>query len=65
MTETKILNDKKIAVSGYRVLELLKSLMNSPLSTQEMLEILEDKTDNVYRNANHGKSYANRTFDFS
>lgn len=49
MAETKILNNKKIAVSGYRVLELLKALSNSSLSTQEMLEILEEKTDNVYR----------------
>lgn len=49
MTETKILNDKKISVSGYRVLELLKALSEKPLSSQEMLEILEEKTNNVYR----------------
>ena len=45
----KIINEKKMAVSGYRMLELLKALAKSPLSPQEMLQILEEKTDNIYR----------------
>lgn len=41
-------NNKKIATSGYRVLEILKALNSSPLTTFEMLKYLEEKTENVF-----------------
>ena len=41
MVETRQISEKKMAVSGYRVLELLKALTISPLTTLEMLQILE------------------------
>lgn len=49
MVETRQISEKKMAVSGYRVLELLKALTKSPLTTLEMLQILEEKTENIYR----------------
>lgn len=41
--------DKKITNAGYRVLELLKELARRPLSPAELLNIIEEKTDNSYR----------------
>lgn len=41
-------NSKKIATSGYRVLEVLKALCSSSLTTFELLKYLEEKTENVF-----------------
>ena len=41
-------NSKKIATSGYRVLEVLKALNSSSLTTFEMLKYLEEKTENIF-----------------
>ena len=41
--------EKKIAKSSIRVLELLKVLTKSPLTTDELLNAIEEKADKVYR----------------
>lgn len=41
--------DKKITNAGYRMLELLKELTQKPLSPAELLNIIEEKSDNSYR----------------
>lgn len=43
------MTDKKITNAGYRMLELLKELAKKPLSPSELLNIIEEKTDNCYR----------------
>lgn len=43
------MNNKKITNAGYRVIELLKELAQKPLSPAELLNIIEEKTDNTYR----------------
>ena len=45
----KISKEKKIAKSSIRVLELLKVLTKSPLTTDELLNAIEEKADKVYR----------------
>ena len=42
-------NENKIANSGIRVLELLKALTNSELTTQDILQLFENKTHKIYR----------------
>lgn len=52
MTKRKTLEKKKkskVADAGYRVLESLSELVKRPVSTQEILLLLEEKTDKVYR----------------
>lgn len=39
----------KINNAGYRLIELLKELIKHPLSMEELLEIVEDTSDNSYR----------------
>lgn len=39
----------KINHAGYRVIELLKELIKRPLSMEELLEIVEDTSNNSYR----------------
>ncbi len=39
----------KINNAGYRLIELLKELIKSPLDIDELLEIVEDTADNTYR----------------
>lgn len=43
------MGNKKVADAGYRVLESLKELAKRPLSPQELVQMIEDKTDNVFR----------------
>ena len=48
--KTKIASrEKKIAEAGIRVLELLKALCVSPLSLNEIMGVIEEKTDKFYR----------------
>lgn len=52
MTKRKTPEKKKkskVADAGYRVLESLSELVKRPVSTQEILLLLEEKTDKVYR----------------
>lgn len=46
---SKTSKEKKIAGSSLRVLELLKALAKSPLTPSELLRLLEEKTQKVYR----------------
>ena len=39
----------KINNAGYRLIELLKELIKNPLEIEELLEIVEDTSDNSYR----------------
>ena len=41
--------EKKIANSGLRLLEILKALSKGPMSSYELLEILEEKDQKIYR----------------
>lgn len=43
------MGNKKVADAGYRVLESLKELAKRPVSPQELVQMIEDKTDNVFR----------------
>ena len=40
--------EKKIANSGLRLLEILKALSKGPMSSYELLEILEEKDQKIY-----------------
>lgn len=48
VNSVKKYDSKNIPTSGYRVLEILKALCSSSLSTFEMLKYLEEKTENVF-----------------
>lgn len=43
------MNKNKVSSTGFRVLEALKELTRHPVSTKQLLHMLEEKTDNIYR----------------